>query len=117
LLYVKDKKTFFDKIHELLNPDGIFIFTATNPESWRYILTKLHSKSCKDYYEERLLFYENLIFTGYHMLEIYGFMWQPFKLNSNSICIDFFEKIEMVLLSQYIKQSPWWLFAIRKKER
>jgi len=41
LLYIENKTLFFDKIIKHLKKDGIFIFTATNPRSWRYLLRNL----------------------------------------------------------------------------
>ena len=41
LPYFKDWKAFFNKINSLMDPDGRFIFSYTNPDSWRFFSPKI----------------------------------------------------------------------------
>jgi predicted TPR repeat methyltransferase len=45
--YFKNWEEYFKKIHALMDKDGRFIFTYTNPSSWRFFLrnVKRHLKS------------------------------------------------------------------------
>lgn len=53
LPYFNDWKAFFDKINLLLDKDGRFIFTYTNPNSWRYFIRKLkHLKDSSNKYTD-----------------------------------------------------------------
>ena len=114
LSYIENKSLFFEKVHSLLEKDGIFIFTAANPKSWRYLLRN-SLKSKFKFHEQYLQSYREQLENNFKIVEIKGFLWQPFSLTSNNVMISFFAKLEKLLFSKLLKQSPWWLFACIKK--
>lgn len=100
-----------------LKPNGIFITVGSNKLSWRYKLRSLRKKKSKNYdefslHEYRVLFANN----GFEIIEIMGFNWMPFKVNSNNLLISIIAKLETKLkLHKWLNQSPWFLFACKKK--
>jgi 2-polyprenyl-3-methyl-5-hydroxy-6-metoxy-1,4-benzoquinol methylase len=114
LSYIENKSLFFEKVHSLLGKNGMFIFTAANPKSWRYILRN-SIKSKFKFHEQYLQSYSELLKNYFEIVEIKGFLWQPFSLTSNNIMISFFAKLEKMFFSKLLKQSPWWLFSCLKK--
>lgn len=118
LLYVKNWHAFFSKVYNLLSNDGLFIFTATNKNSWRTILQKIKDRNQPDYgysiysYET----YKKIIReTNFVIEKEIGFLWIPFKINSNSKFVDIFAWIEKKLkFNKFLHQSPWLLFAVKK---
>ena len=114
LPYIDNKSLFFEKVHSLLEKDGVFIFTATNPNSWRYLLRKVLKRKTK-FYEQPLHNYLVDLTNNFEIIEIKGFLWQPFTLKSDNFLIPFFENLEKLFFSKLLKQSPWWLFACIKK--
>lgn len=107
---------FFEKIYYHLNPGGKFVFTTVNPKSWREKLRKLHPHF-QGYYHP---IDEVVNIIQRHSLtieEIKGFCWQPFKVNSNCLFIDFFAKIEVLFgLNYFISQSPFLILAVVKND-
>ena len=109
---------FFNVIHKLLKDDGRFMFTYTNPSSWRFLLRKLkHWK--KGYYPykemELKVFKELLRECNFEIDSMEGMNWIPLSLASNSMFVTFFEKLEKLLrLKKWYSQSPWLLFSIKK---
>jgi 2-polyprenyl-3-methyl-5-hydroxy-6-metoxy-1,4-benzoquinol methylase len=114
LSYIENKSLFFEKVHLLLENDGAFIFTAANPDSWRSLLRGNLSSKYK-FHEQSLKLYLDQLKNNFEINEIKGFLWQPFSLTSDNFLIPFFEKIEKYLFHNFLKQSPWWLFACSKK--
>jgi 2-polyprenyl-3-methyl-5-hydroxy-6-metoxy-1,4-benzoquinol methylase len=120
LLYITDWPAFFKKVYRLLEDDGIFIFTATNKNSWRTLLRKsIRYSQNHDDYEYTILSsneYSNLIRQASFRIErVNGFSWLPCKLDSNSIFVKVFSSVEKaLLLKHYISQSPWLLYAVKK---
>lgn len=105
----------FSKIYSQLNPSGIFIFTITNSQSWRFKLARLFKR--KNYFDN--ITYKEYISllkdTHFRIIAIEGFVWMPFVVNSNSYLIKYFEKLELFFrLYKWINQSPWLLFAVGK---
>lgn len=118
LLYVKDWIAFFNRVQSLLKNDGIFIFTATNKSSWRTILQKIKDRNQPDYNYSIFAYstYKKIISqTNFKIDSVNGFLWIPFKINSNSKLVNFFSWTERKLrLNKFISQSPWLLFVVKK---
>ena len=52
---------------------------------------------------------------GFKIIAVEGFLWMPFKLNSNNFLVTFFQNIEKILrLKDFISQSPWLLYYVQK---
>jgi SAM-dependent methyltransferase len=118
LCYFQNWEEFFIKINTILADDGIFIFTCTNPNSWRYFLRKIrHRKdgpipdndmSWKDL--KRILNKYN-----FYLENVEGMNWIPLPLSSNCKLVSFFEIFEKVLgLKYWYSQSPLLLISIKK---
>ena len=118
LLYVKDWISFFNKVHGLLKKNGIFIFTATNKNSWRTILQKIKDKNEPNYNYSiySLNDYKKIISkTNFTIDALQGFLWIPCKINSNSRFVEIFARIEKLFqLNKFYAQSPWLIFAVKK---
>jgi hypothetical protein len=57
-----------------------------------------------------------VIENGFDIIDIKGFNWLPFKIGSNNILIPLFSKIESIFrLNKWLGQSPWLLFACKKR--
>ena len=114
LQYVSNKDAFYDKVNKLLSDNGIFIFTEVNKISWRTILHNI--KKSRDFYRyQKSTELLSILRKRFKIIDIYGFMWQPCGLLSDSVMIDFFKYIEKIVLNKFFIQSPWWLIACRKK--
>lgn len=120
LLYVNDWIAFFKKVRSLLKDDGIFIFTATNKNSWRTILQKIKDRNQPDYNYSIFTCskYKQIISqTNFTLDSENGFLWIPCKINSNSKFVDFFAWTERKFrLNKISSQSPWLIFAIKKSD-
>lgn len=118
LLYIKDWHSFFLKVHKLLSDNGIFIFTATNKNSWRTILQKIKDRNQPDYNYSiySIKTYKKIISDSNFLIEKKcGFLWIPCKISSNSKFVDFFAWVEKKYgLGKFIFQSPWLIFAVKK---
>ena len=100
-----------------LRLNGLFITVGTNKKSWRYKLHNLRKKKSKNYGDMSVLEYRNLFNkNGFEIIEIKGFNWMPFRVNSNNHLIPFIARIETFLkLDKCLNQSPWLLFCCLKK--
>ncbi len=117
--YFKDWNEFFNKINSLLETDGRFIFSYTNPDSWRFFLRKLkHRKDrINPYTEMKFKDLENLLGNcGLQIESIDGMNWIPLSVTSDSILVSFFQWIEKTLkLNKWHAQSPWLMISVKKK--
>jgi ubiquinone/menaquinone biosynthesis C-methylase UbiE len=115
----EDWELFFNKVHMLLSDNGRFVFTYTNPTSWRFYLRKLkHWKNGFHPYKEMELdeLKKTLIKCNFEIDKMEGMNWIPLPLSSNSIFVSFFEKIEQFFkLKNWHSQSPWLLFSVKHK--
>lgn len=104
----------FEKIKSLISKDGIVIFTITNTCSWRYSLRKLR-KNKTIYNEYHVKQYFNALNKyNFRIIEIEGYLWMPFTVNSNNVFVPIIAKLEQALkLSRWLNQSPWLLIAIQ----
>lgn len=102
-----------------LRVNGLFITVGTNKKSWRYKLHNLRKKKSTNYGELSLKEYVSIITkNGFDIIEIKGFNWILFRVNSNSMLIPLIAKIETLFrLDKWLDQSPWLLFACIKKEK
>ena len=118
--YFEDWEVFFNKIYEILDEDGKFIFTYANPGSWRYFLRKVkHWKKGPTPYNE-MKFSELIALLNKCNFEIEnmeGMNWLPLPLSSNCKLVSFFEFIENLFkLKYWYSQSPWILLSITKSQ-
>ncbi len=105
----------FSKINTLLTDDGRFIFTYTNPNSWRFSLRRIihFNDSYKGIKFNELT--KMLTKYNFEIEDMEGFNWIPLPLYSNSRLVYFFEFIEKIFkLKNWYSQSPWLLLSIKK---
>ena len=118
--YFQNLEVFFSKVNKILTDDGRFIFTYTNPNSWRFYLRKLkHWKNGYHPYNELELteFKSLLSKNNFQIDKMEGMNWIPLTLGSNSILVLLFEKTEKLFrLLKWYSQSPWILFSVKKKQ-
>lgn len=116
--YFHDSPAFFSKIAEALAENGRFIFSCTNPLSWRFFLRKMkHLKNKSTHYNELTIkeLYRILNEAGLKIVALDGFNWLPFPLSSNSILIPIFITIEKLFrLNRWHSQSPWLMISVKK---
>ena len=106
---------FFKKVDSILTEDGRFIFTFTNPNSWRYFLRRLKhwNDSHRGYNLNELK--QLLKSNNFEIEHMKGFNWVPLPLYSNSRLVLFFEFMEKIFrLDKWYSQSPWLLISIKK---
>lgn len=116
LVYIEDKKNFFNNCRNHLKSGGILIFTVPNIYSWRSLLSNMR-KEKTDYFHLSFKRYKELIYANdFKIIKTTGYMWMPLKVNSNSRLVYLFQYIEKIFgLKYFISQSPWLLIACRKK--
>jgi 2-polyprenyl-3-methyl-5-hydroxy-6-metoxy-1,4-benzoquinol methylase len=116
LFLVTSPKVVLEVASRKLSKNGLLIFTATNKDSWRYKLHNLKTNKSKNYGELSVSEFQNLIAeSGFSIIDIKGFNWMPFKVNSNNILIPLISKLESFFrLYKWLGQSPWILFAVKK---
>ena len=116
--YFQDWDVFFSKVNSMLSDDGRFIFTYSNPDSWRFFLRKIKHwrKGYYPYKEMKLDEFKVLLGRcNFEIDSMEGLNWIPLSLGSNSILVSFFEKTEQLFrLKKWYSQSPWILFSVRK---
>jgi len=116
--YFQNLEVFFSKVNKILTDDGRFIFTYTNPDSWRFYLRRLkHLKNGYHPYKEiELTEFKTLLSRhNFQIDKMEGMNWIPLSLGSNSILVLLFEKTEKLFrLLKWYSQSPWILFSVKK---
>lgn len=114
LLMVTNPHSIIKKANEIIKPNGLFIFVSANSNSWRFKIRKLKKKNnSHDLSYSRYL--DLLKENGFEIIKTEGFMWMPFKVNSNNILIPLFAKIEKTLqLGKWKNQSPWIIIVAKK---
>jgi SAM-dependent methyltransferase len=117
LPYFSDWIAFFRKAASLLASNGRFIFTYTNPDSWRYFLRKLRRGQKPDRYTH-MRFNDLQRVLGQCNLQIEiidGMNWIPLPVTSNSPLVRLFSNIEKKLrLNNWHNQSPWLLISVKR---
>ncbi|MFZ2445290.1 MAG: class I SAM-dependent methyltransferase [Syntrophobacteraceae bacterium] len=118
LVYAEDLSVAFSKVRDLLVTNGLFIFTAPNRLSWRNAGRRMLSRNAHKYTEMSPAEYSRIIDTHHFQIEsVEGFMWIPCSLSSNSRLVDIFSNLESKFyLNRFLSQSPWLLYAIRRKQ-
>lgn len=117
--YFHDWPALFNKISSLLEKDGKFIFTYTNPNSWRYILRKFKQRGKANPYH--VLNFKELkkLLKDCHFEfeEVAGFNWTPFPIRSDSMFVHLFTFLEKALrLRKWHSQSPWLMICVKKQK-
>jgi acetyltransferase-like isoleucine patch superfamily enzyme/2-polyprenyl-3-methyl-5-hydroxy-6-metoxy-1,4-benzoquinol methylase len=117
LFLVTPPDIVFEIANQKLSKDGIFIFVATNKDSWRYKMHNSRLNVSKNYGELTFEEYNKLLNEkGFTPIDIKGFNWLPFRVNSNHIFVTVFSKIESWFkLYRWFGQSPWLLYACKKR--
>jgi len=113
--YFNDIDGFLKKTSSILNKEGVFILTAVNPKSWRFIIRNLSFR--KTHYTNPTINELKLIANkeGLEIIDSKGFYWTPLAVNSNSVWVSFFAWLErIVLLNSMLSQSPWFIIAMKK---
>jgi 2-polyprenyl-3-methyl-5-hydroxy-6-metoxy-1,4-benzoquinol methylase len=116
--YFSNWEDFFKKIHSLMEDDGRFIFTYTNPSSWRFVLRNIKRKisTTRSYTEMDLKELQKLLYRcGLEIEVMEGMNWMPLPVRSNSIFVGplaFSEKA--FKLNKWYAQSPWLLLSVKK---
>jgi len=111
-----DWEEFFSKINTLLTDDGRFIFTYTNPKSWRFSLRKIMHWNDPNKGVQLKELTKILNKFNFEIENMEGFNWMPLPLYSNSRLVYFFEFIEKIFnLKSWYSQSPWLLISIKKR--
>ena len=117
--YFDDWEEFFSKINQNIAQDGIFIFTYSNPESWRFFLRKIkHWKTGPTHYNEMTLQNLKILLKklNFEIEKMDGMNWIPLPLSSNSKLVAFFEFVEKRFkLKNWHSQSPWLLISVKKR--
>ncbi|GAB1414659.1 hypothetical protein MASR2M117_00650 [Paludibacter sp.] len=117
--YFSDWELFFKKVNRLLSIEGRFIFSYTNPNSWRFFLRKV--KNWKNgfypYHEMKISELKEMLNNcDLEIDTMEGMNWIPFSLTSNNILVSVFAFIEKVFRLRYwFAQSPWLMISVNKK--
>ncbi len=116
--YFKDWEQYFKKINQLLDKEGRFIFTYTNPSSWRFFLRNVKQRvtNTQSYNEMNLKDFKSLLKRyGFEIEMMEGMNWMPLPVKSNSIFVGPLASIEKGFkLNRWYSQSPWLLISIKK---
>lgn len=112
--YLNNIRMVFEKIYDLLDGRGFFIFTITNTCSWRFYLRKMKKHTNYNYITLNDL-YKTIDSIGFKIQRMEGFNWMPFRVNSDTFLIKWFSKLEELLsLDKIITQSPNILISVKK---
>jgi SAM-dependent methyltransferase len=104
------------RVHDLLRPGGVFVFTVLNRSSWRFYLRRVagrdsENESVAGFGEYKAEWRQ----AGFDEVAIRGFMWTLLTVSSNSTLVPFFVRVEdLFRLHAYLGQSPWLLVALRR---
>jgi SAM-dependent methyltransferase len=116
--YFHDWPALFSRISSMLEPDGKFIFTYTNPDSWRYMLRKFKKRGqANPYHSLNYADLKKLLKDcDFEFQDVKGFNWTLFPIKSNSIFVHFFTFLEKALrLNNWHAQSPWLMISVKKR--
>lgn len=110
-----DLSLIFNKIHSMINIGGNVIFTALNANSLKYkfrqLISHYHYPGVRDYKAYKKL----LIDCGFEIVDVSAFNWLPFRVNTNSVLVPFFAKLEQTFhLYKWLTQGPELLFCAKK---
>ncbi len=104
------------RVHGLLRPGGVFVFTVLNRSSWRFGVRRMAGREAKNEHVSTLNGYRAAWQeAGFEEQGMRGLMWTLLKVTSNSPLVPVFVGIENVLrLHSIAGQSPWLLVALRR---
>jgi hypothetical protein len=101
-----------------MNKDGRFIFTYTNPSSWRFFLRNLKRRitNTNSYTEMNFKDFKNLLTKcGLEIEVMEGMNWMPLPIGSNSVFVGPLAFTERAFkLNKWYSQSPWLLIAVKR---
>jgi SAM-dependent methyltransferase len=106
------------QVHTLLRQGGIVVLTVLNSGSWRYAARRMFGRGLRLEYVMKTEDYVHACTrSGFEILAVRGLMWMPLMVNSNSLLVPLFEKVEHSFrLSSIHSQSPWLLIAARRRD-
>ncbi len=107
----------FCKVHSLLEPGGVFIFSAMNAASWRFHARRVARRARAGECIRSLAEYHRLAAdAGLDVYALRGMMWTPLTVTSDSRLVTLFARVEVALgLDRVHSQSPWLLMAARRR--
>ena len=116
--FFEDKNVFFKKVNSLLDNEGVFVFTFTNPNSWRFLLRRLgHLRTGTNNYHEISItdLKKILALNNFKILKMEGMNWVPLPLKTDNFLVNIFSGLEKFFqLKKWISQSPWIMVSIKK---
>ena len=106
------------RLQEVLQPGGVFVFTAVNSGSWRFAVRRWLGRARAGEYVWKTDEYRTACARlGFDIVAMRGFNWSPFRVASNSPLVPVFAGLERTLkLDSFLSQSPWLMMAVRRKE-
>jgi len=116
ITYFESVDVFFQKVKDLIKPDGVFIFTISNKNSWRTQLREFRLNRTKYLFSHNLNeLYKIIEKYGFSIIARKGYMWTLVSQKyANCIFVNLFVWLEKMLrLDKFIRQSPWLLIACR----
>jgi 2-polyprenyl-3-methyl-5-hydroxy-6-metoxy-1,4-benzoquinol methylase len=116
LEYFAKCETLVSKAAECLNSGGKFVFCALNSRSWRFQLRSLKNDSTEVNAFTMSEIGHCLRSHGFEIIACQGFQWSLAQTGSNSFLADVSMLLEKGLkLQNWLSQSPWLLYACRKR--
>ena len=102
-----------------MEKEARFIFTYTNPSSWRFFLRNIKRRisNTRDYTEMNLRDFKSLLHRcGFEIEVMEGMNWMPLPVRSNSVFVGPLAFSERAFkLHKWYAQSPWLLISVKKQ--
>lgn len=104
------------RVHGLLRPGSVFVFTVHNRSSWRFGGRRLVGREDKTEFVSRLSEYRSeWRKADFDEVGMRGLMWTALTVSSNSPLVPIFVGVESLFrLHALVGQSPWILVALRR---
>jgi cyclopropane fatty-acyl-phospholipid synthase-like methyltransferase len=116
LEYFERCETPVSKAAECLNSGGKFVFCVLNSRSWRFRLRSLKNDSIEVNAFSMGEIADCLRSHGFEIIACQGFQWSLAQTGSDSLLVDVSMLLEKGLkLQNWLSQSPWLLYACRKR--
>lgn len=114
--YFKKCETLVSKAAECLISGGKFVFCALNSRSWRFRLRSLKNDPTDVNAFTMDEIAQCLRSNGFEIIACQGFQWSLAQTGSDSFLVDVSMVLEKGLkLQNWLSQSPWLLYACRKR--